>query len=82
MKTLKAINDIAVDKLTTMEQGALAKLLDAAWAEKDAEDHPAEDAYTAAVDFLWMAFRLSAEEENELLDLLDELPETEGWWEP
>lgn len=82
MKTLKAINDIAVDKLTTMEQGALAKLLDAAWAEKDAKDHQAEDAYTAAVDFLWMAFRLSAEEKNELLDLLDELPETEGWWEP
>ena len=81
MKTLKAINDIATDKLTTMEQGALAKLLDAAWAEKGTETREAEAAYTAALDFLWMAFRLSIGEKNELLDLLDELPEMEGWWE-
>ena len=89
MRELKAINDILTDKLTTMEQAALARLLEAARAEKREErkagvpeEYTSENVYTAAADFLWMAYRITNEEKNELLDLLDELPDNaEGWWD-
>lgn len=86
MIELKAINDVTAEKLTTMEQGALARILGEAIKEQeeDTEDelYTSEQVYTAAVDFLWMAYRITDEEKTKLMALLDELPEREeGWWE-
>jgi len=77
MKALKAINDIVADKLTCMEQGALARMLEACQ-EEEGTDEACCMAYTGAVDFLWMAFRISDGEKEKLLELVY----GEGWWKP
>ena len=77
MKALKAINDIVADKLTVTEQGALARLLEACQEEEGTEES-CSIAYTGAVDFLWMAFRISDGEKEKL----QELVYGEGWWKP
>ncbi len=74
LQALKAINDIVGDKLTTVEQSALAKMLVANLDEIDGEPILFYG-YNGAVDFLWMAFRISDGEKNKLLDLDNE----EGW---
>jgi len=74
LQALKAINDIVGDKLTTVEQSALAKMLVANLDEIDGEPILFYG-YIGAVDFLWMAFRISDGEKNKLLDLDNE----EGW---
>ena len=80
MKELKAINDIVADKLTTMEQAALARMLDAAIREEKGEN-TAYTEYMGAADFLWMAFRITDEEKTALLALTT-LIDAEGWWQP
>lgn len=77
MKELKIINDLLTDKLTVVEQGAMARMLEAAIAEEKGEN-TAYMEYTGAVDFLWMAFRITDEEKTALLALVD----AESWWQP
>ena len=99
MRALKAINDIVPYKLTCMEQGALARMLEAcqdddgkiairkmgalarmleACQNEEEADEACIMAYNGAVDFLWMAFRISDEEKEKLLELVY----GKGWWKP
>lgn len=65
----KAINEITCDSLTNNEQAALARLLyDYCEAENNLEAEYC--AYQGAVDFLWMAFRITHTQKMDLLDLL------------
>lgn len=69
----KAVNEITCDSLTNNEQAALARLLIAYFeTEGDLESARTADycEYQGAVDFLWMAFRISHEQKMDLLDLL------------
>lgn len=69
-QTSKAINEIAADKLTDMEQTALSRLLNSLLdAEGKEDERTAALVYQGAVDFLWMAFRITLEEKHQLLDL-------------
>ena len=68
----EAISQIAYN-LSPNEQAALARLLIAYFeTEGDLESHRTADycAYQGAVDFLWMAFRITHEQKMDLLDLL------------
>lgn len=69
----KAVNEITCDSLTNNEQAALARLL-VAYFETDGDLESARTAdyceYQGAVDFLWMAFRITHEQKMDLLDLL------------
>lgn len=65
----KAVNEITCDSLTNNEQAALARLLyDYCEAENNLEAEYC--AYQGAVDFLWMAFRITHAQKMDLLDLL------------
>lgn len=68
-----AIAEITGDNLLPTEQAALARLL-VAYFETEGDLESARTAdyceYQGAVDFLWMAFRISHEQKMNLLDLL------------
>lgn len=69
----KAVNEITCDSLTNNEQAALARLL-VAYFETEGNLESARTAdyceYQGAVDFLWMAFRITHTQKMDLLDLL------------
>lgn len=69
----EAIRQITHCNLSPNEQAALVRLLiDYFEADGDLESHRTADycAYQSAVDFLWMAFRITLGQKFELLDLL------------
>ena len=71
-RCVAAVKEITDGALTYPEQAALARVLNA-YHEASGECSlvPAHQmAYEAAVDYLWMAYRISHEQKMSLLDLL------------
>lgn len=70
-RCLKAVNEITYSALTVEEQAALAKALNAYREGFNGQDALIRESnYRGAVDFLWLAFRISHEQKMSLLDLI------------